>query len=152
MKKTKIIIPTLGLLLLSTAASVSGTVAWFAMNASVTATGMQISAKSNSVFLLIGSGDNDTVSEIQTANQTSTALTVAEGNSHMYPSAHETITNTTDATATGVIQAYQLKAEPHTRITKSAFEELDAEGQDLYEAVTGTNWYYQVADSATSYA
>ena len=45
MKKTKIIIPSLGLLLLSTAASITGTVAWFAANASVTATGMQVKAK-----------------------------------------------------------------------------------------------------------
>ena len=32
MKKSKIIVPALGLLLLSTAASVSGTVAWFTAN------------------------------------------------------------------------------------------------------------------------
>ena len=53
MKKTKIIIPSLGLLLLSTAASVTGTVAWFAANASVEATGMQITAKTDSEFLVI---------------------------------------------------------------------------------------------------
>ena len=53
MKKTKIIIPALGLLLLSTAASVTGTVAWFAANASVTANGMQITAKTESEFLVI---------------------------------------------------------------------------------------------------
>ena len=59
MKKTKIIIPALGLLLLSTAASVTGTVAWFAANATVTATGMEITAKTDSVFLEIkGSEDN----------------------------------------------------------------------------------------------
>ena len=45
MKKTKVIIPALGLLLLSTAASVSGTVAWFAMNTTVSATGMLVQAK-----------------------------------------------------------------------------------------------------------
>ena len=53
MKKTKIIVPALGMLLLSTAASVTGTVAWFAANAQVTATGMQISAKTNTTFLLV---------------------------------------------------------------------------------------------------
>ena len=53
MKKTKIIVPALGLLLLSTAASVTGTVAWFAANASVDATGMQITAKTDSEFLVI---------------------------------------------------------------------------------------------------
>ena len=45
MKKTKIIVPALGMLLLSTAASVTGTVAWFAVNTSVTVTGMEVRAK-----------------------------------------------------------------------------------------------------------
>ena len=44
MKKTKVIIPALGILLLSTAASVTGTVAWFSMNSSVTATSMSVKA------------------------------------------------------------------------------------------------------------
>ena len=45
MKKTKVIIPAMGLLLLSTAASITGTVAWFAVNTSVTVTGLQVKAK-----------------------------------------------------------------------------------------------------------
>ena len=44
MKKTKILAPALGILCLSTAASVTGTVAWFSSNATVTAKGMVISA------------------------------------------------------------------------------------------------------------
>ena len=52
MKKTKIIIPALGLLLLSTAASVTGTVAWFSMNNSVSATGMNIQAKAESGIVI----------------------------------------------------------------------------------------------------
>lgn len=68
MKKTKVIIPALGLLLLSTAASVTGTVAWFAANATVTATGMEVTAKSDSVFLEIsGSHDAGAYSDIGTA-------------------------------------------------------------------------------------
>ena len=45
MKKTKIIVPALGMLLLSTAASVTGTVAWFAANTTVSATAIQVKAK-----------------------------------------------------------------------------------------------------------
>ena len=45
MKKTKILVPALGILLLSTAASVTGTVAWFAVNTSVTITNLQVKAK-----------------------------------------------------------------------------------------------------------
>lgn len=56
MKKTKIIIPALGMLLLSTAASVSGTVAWFSMNNSVTVTGMTVTTKVSS-NLQIADGD-----------------------------------------------------------------------------------------------
>ena len=53
MKKTKVIIPALGLLLLSTAASVTGTVAWFAANSTVTASGMKVTATSDNEFLQI---------------------------------------------------------------------------------------------------
>ena len=53
MKKTKIIIPALGILLLSTAASVTGTVAWFAANSTVTANNMNIKATVDSNFLAI---------------------------------------------------------------------------------------------------
>ena len=56
MKKTKVIIPALGLLVMSTAASVTGTVAWFAANNTVSATGMTISAKSDTEFLVIVGG------------------------------------------------------------------------------------------------
>ena len=53
MKKTKVIIPALGILLLSTAASVTGTVAWYAANSTVTANGMKIKATIDSNFLAI---------------------------------------------------------------------------------------------------
>ena len=52
MKKTKIIIPALGLLLLSTAASVSGTVAWFSVNNSVQVSGMEVKTKVQSNLLI----------------------------------------------------------------------------------------------------
>ena len=81
MKKTKIIIPALGLLLLSTAASVTGTVAWFAMNSTVSATGMSVKAKADGFFLEIsGAGDSGTYSNTGTSNLT---------NEELYPVAHE---------------------------------------------------------------
>lgn len=52
MKKTKVIIPALGILLLSTAASVTGTVAWFSMNNSVSATGMKVQAKAENGIVI----------------------------------------------------------------------------------------------------
>lgn len=89
MKKTKIIIPALGLLLLSTAASVSGTVAWFAMNNTVSATGMEVTAKTDAVFLQIkGTEDSDFGAEGENALEAS-----------LFPVAHETwsaLANITD--------------------------------------------------------
>ena len=76
MKKTKVIIPALGLLLLSTAASVTGTVAWFAANANVTATGMSITATTDSTFLVISKSSD------LTANAKTVALTTATGNAY----------------------------------------------------------------------
>ena len=52
MKKTKIIVPALGMLLLSTAASVTGTVAWFSSNALVTVNGMSVTTKVDSNLLI----------------------------------------------------------------------------------------------------
>ena len=83
MKKTKIIIPALGLLLLSTAASVTGTVAWFAANATANASGMQVKAKTDNTFLLISS-TNTTASAIQSEAQVSVTLSV---NQQLYPAA-----------------------------------------------------------------
>ena len=67
MKKTKVIIPALGLLVLSTAASVTGTVAWFSANNTVSASGMSIKAVNNSANLYIANG---IVSELASVNST----------------------------------------------------------------------------------
>lgn len=47
MKKSKIIVPALGILVLSTAASITGTVAWFSANTNVTVTGMSVTTKTS---------------------------------------------------------------------------------------------------------
>lgn len=52
MKKTKVLVPALGILCLSMAASITGTVAWFSANASVTANGMRIAAATDSSLLI----------------------------------------------------------------------------------------------------
>ena len=54
MKKTKIVIPAMGMLLLGTAASVTGTVAWFSMNQSVQVSGMQVKTKVSDNLLIAG--------------------------------------------------------------------------------------------------
>ena len=52
MKKSKIIAPALGVLVLSTAASISGTVAWFTANNSVSVQGMQVKTKVGNNLLI----------------------------------------------------------------------------------------------------
>ena len=59
MKKTKVIIPALGILLLSTAASVTGTVAWFSSSDRVTANNMNVKARAEQGIVI----SNETVDE-----------------------------------------------------------------------------------------
>ena len=72
MKKTKVIIPALGLLVLSTAASVSGTVAWFSANTTVTASTMTIKAKVGA-NLYIKEGASVGIDDLTTDTATLTA-------------------------------------------------------------------------------
>lgn len=54
MKNTRKLIPALAMLLVSAILMTTASFAWFSMNTTVTATGMQVTAKSNATFLLIG--------------------------------------------------------------------------------------------------
>ena len=64
----------------------TSTYAWFSMNTTVSATGMEVGAKSNSTFLLVGTGDNDTVAEIRTGNLTTVDVAVDNENTLVLPS------------------------------------------------------------------
>lgn len=78
----------------------TSTYAWFAMNQEVAVTGMQISAKSDSTYLIIGS--SDVLETVQNANATSVAMTVNDTEAQVYPSAHQnTVTNITTAEVVG---------------------------------------------------
>ena len=60
MKKTKVIIPALGLLVLSTAASITGTVAWFSANNAVSVSGMTVTTQVKGNLLIATSNSSDT--------------------------------------------------------------------------------------------
>ena len=94
----KKLIPAICMTLIAAFMLASSTFAWFSMNKQVTATGMQVTAKSDSVYLLI-SQEKTTASEIQTEGQITQAITVAKP--QVYPSAHKTLTKTSDATTVG---------------------------------------------------
>lgn len=74
-----------GMLTVSAAMLVSSTFAWFSMNKTVQATSMQVSAKSDSTYLLIH-GTETTATGIQSANLTNYALTVADEEALLIPS------------------------------------------------------------------
>lgn len=99
MKKFKKLVPAFCMLLLSAVMLASGTYAWFSVNDRVSATGMQVEAKSNQAFLLISS-TNKTATEIQTENSITTPLTVSDEEAKVLPAAHETINKTDDAIIT----------------------------------------------------
>ena len=92
MKKSKIIIPALAMLVMSTAATVTGTVAWFTMNATAKATGMVVSAKTSG-SLIIKEADL-TAPALPTPADKGTKITFADTSVHaFFPSTHDTDTS-----------------------------------------------------------
>lgn len=99
MKKFKKLIPALCMLLISAVLMGTSTYAWFSMNKTVTATGMQVTAKNDSIFLIVGSGKT-TAAELQKTNATTVAASTTSKTS-ILPSAHKSIDNTTAAETLG---------------------------------------------------
>ena len=84
MKKSKIIIPALAMLVMSTAATVTGTVAWFTMNKVANANGMVVSAKTSGSLIIKEAG----TSLPQTTDK-ATKVTFANTAHSFYPSTHD---------------------------------------------------------------
>lgn len=75
MKKFKAIVPALAMLLVSAVLLGTSTFAWFSMNDEVTVSGMQITAKSDQHYLIVGStNDLDALQNKATGNQTTVEL------------------------------------------------------------------------------
>ena len=87
----KKLIPAICMTLIAAVMLASSTFAWFSMNTSVTANGMEVVAKSDNTYLLISS-TKSTAGEIQTENSILTTLAVA--NPKVYPCAP--VTNSTE--------------------------------------------------------
>ncbi len=78
----KKLIPAAGMLLLSTAMLATSTYAWFSMSKTVTATGMEVTAKTDSIFLEIAGSED--------SNYTTFGLTGTDAiDAQLYPSHHE---------------------------------------------------------------
>ena len=87
MKKFKKLIPALCMLLISAVLMGTSTYAWFSMNTTVTATGMKVTAKSESIYLLISNkAESTTAALIQAENDNKgfTSLTVTYTNASEY--------------------------------------------------------------------
>ena len=86
----------------------TSTYAWFAMNNSVTVSGLNITAKSNSIYLLVSNGENDTAAEIQaiTPAATSVNFNMSGDATKVYPAAHDAFNN---AAAVGSVANWYYK-------------------------------------------
>lgn len=82
----KKLIPAICMTLIAAVMLASSTFAWFSMNTQVTATGMQVAAKSDNTYLLI-SRDKTTAAEIQAQNKITVDLAVDSSEAKVYPCA-----------------------------------------------------------------
>ncbi len=115
MKNTRKLIPALVMLLVSAVLMSTASYAWFSMNKSVDVTGMQITANSDSTYLIIGQSPN--ISELRGQNGGSGAITttatVSADDAKVYPSEpKDTITNLTTAAVEGNWQ-YKVADSPN---------------------------------------
>ena len=117
----KQLIAAVAMVIVAAIALSSSTFAWFAANTTVTATGMNVAAQSDSVFLEIkGDATNSNVGEgTVTTSDTdyTTTGTLTMTNVKLYPTAHESLSALADITA--------AKADP---------------------ATDTQNWYYRYSD------
>ncbi len=134
----KKLIPAICMTLIAAVMLASSTFAWFSMNTQVTATGMQVVAKTDNTYLLISS-DKKTAAEIQDQNRITVDLAVGSSEAKVYPC----------APATSSAEVAYLTAPGKTvdgvTITTAGVEVTSAE---TAEAVT--NWY--TANAASSSA
>ena len=111
----------------------TSTYAWFTMNKEVTASGMEITAKSDNVYLIIGNSTLNTVELLEKNDRTAAdkkAATVTTADPSVYPTAHEKTATTPTALAT-VANWYTMEAEKDsaakgdetTKAALSAFED-----------------------------
>ena len=133
MKKFKAIVPALAMLLVSAVLLGTSTFAWFSMNDEVTVSGMQITAKSDQHYLIVGSTNNlDALQNKATGNQTKVELKNSGSTDPLsttvkpvQPKA-DAITNATTAAAPGSWEWYEgtSKTDGTAKPTANAVTDL----------------------------
>ena len=134
MKKTKIIIPALAVLLLSTAASVSGTVAWFSMNNSVSVNGMAVQTKVSTNLQISESDDVYGDSLEQSREGFLQPASTTDGESFFYAPGEDS------GAANANFVAYSEAPDAENNPT-NAFNNVSA-GKEYYDAAFNTLYQY----------
>ena len=124
MKKSKIIIPALAMLVMSTAATVTGTVAWFTMNTTAKAEGMVVSAKTSG-SLIIKQADLENLA-LPTQDDKTTKVTFPSTPHAFYPSTHD-LTNSPTSGLKYVSNGQNINFETGTRMNSLAATALTFE-------------------------
>ena len=127
MKKTKIIIPALGMLLLSTAASVTGTVAWFSMNSFVNATNMNILAKAEE-GIVISNEAKSLWSDSAIATKSSAVAVYPTSTATGATWCHSASNNADSATSNNKYSMLTLVNQDTTNATGAGYIDKDASG------------------------
>ncbi len=127
----KQLLAAVAMVLVAAVALGSSTYAWFANSNNVSATGMSVTAKSDSSYLLILAGQK-TTTEIQTAKKTTDAAITA--NAALYPAAHKDITNIVSADL-NTNWYYKYAAAPDASAAKADAAELQITAERLPQYV-----------------
>ena len=97
----KKLLPAFGMLMVSASMLATSTYAWFSMNKDVTVTGMSVTAKSDTAFLVVKqaslTNDANTVAGLQSEALTRDSATTTSA--VLYPTAHDDIAATANITA-----------------------------------------------------
>ena len=116
-------------LMLVMSSLVVSTFAWFSMNEEVVVEGLEITVDSNSIYLIVGTENNLTA--VQTAGETSLDFGMTFAESKVFPSAHETLANASDANTYGNWY-YQFGDSPSASTSTKAKNYLTANNFDSY--------------------
>ena len=120
----KKLIPAAMMLAVSASMLATSTYAWFSMNKDVTVTGMSVTAKSDSTFLLVKQG-TATAAEVQSSKLTQDSALAATAT--LYPTAHDNISTPASTGITAI----------------EAADESDSTVKDI--------WYYRYSSDPANY-
>ena len=138
--KKRFLVTSILMLLLTVFALSTSTYAWFSMNTQVTASGMQVIAKTDETFLLISS-TNTTAGAIQTEDEISVDFAMDLASSQLYAS----------SPCLSAEQAALLPATTGFKVGETAIETAGAQVNSEATANVVTNWYTaKAADAAHS--